>query len=136
MLVRNYFQPWQFHLLLPLDVFNFQWLFPTKKQIVVLLRNILRALCFPWVISTNHCWWKGSARIAAWSPCFPHLEIHLAVERMKPNQFVFVSWFVSIVKWKRKWNWCHPTFFIPKGTTSLSAEYKVACVLRWGMQCL
>ena len=24
-------------------------------QIIVLLRNILRALCFSWVISTNHC---------------------------------------------------------------------------------
>ena len=31
------------------------------------------------VISTNHCWWKGSARIAAWSPCFPHLEIHMGI---------------------------------------------------------
>ena len=30
MLVRNYFQLWQFHVLLLLDVFNFQWLFPTK----------------------------------------------------------------------------------------------------------
>jgi len=29
-LVRNHFQLWQFHLQVLLDVFNFQWLFPTK----------------------------------------------------------------------------------------------------------
>ena len=53
----------------------------------------------------------------------------------EPNHFVYVSWFVSIVKWKRKWIGV-TNIFILKGTTSLSAEYKVACVLRWGMQCL
>ena len=134
MLVRNYFQPWQFQLLLLVDIFNFQWLFPTKiyKLYSTLLRNILRALCFLWVISMNHCWWKGSACIAAWSLCFPHLEIHFGCRAMKPNHFVFVLWFVSIVKWKRKWIWSHQHFY-SQSTTSLSAEYKV---LSWGMHCL
>jgi len=29
----------------------------------------------------------------------------------EPNHFVYVSWFVSIVKWKRKWNWSHQHFY-------------------------
>ena len=33
MLVRNYFQLWQFHLQVLLDVFNFQWLFPGPTKI-------------------------------------------------------------------------------------------------------
>ena len=27
------------------------------------------------------------------------------------NQFVFVLWFVSVVKWKRKWTWSHQHFY-------------------------